>query len=509
MRTPSLSDRVVAAGISTLALMILLVGSFVFFAVQDRLERELGVVLDVRANLAREIGSLQDPERIALALAANGIPATVTGNDGVVHESDPRLRQQGVGAVTASVILAERERSVSRLVELDGGTVIEVYASRDGIDDTMRVLLGYMIAGSGLVLGLAMLLFHRVAGFALDPLEHVVDVAHHTASGEFGWRLEPDDPTTPLGRMAVAYDEMLDSLESSYLRLQESEEQTRRFVDDAAHQLRTPLAAIRATVEAMLHEADPAVRDQLMANLLRETARSHRLVNALLRMAQLQEGRSGELEPVDLTALCLDEVDRSCSLSASLEFEFDADPMLTGQWWLIDRDVREILANLLDNARRHARHVVAVESARVQAADHDWLEVRVSDDGPGVWVDDVELIFERFTSFDEHGGSGLGLPIARGLARGMGGDLVLRDGVFVLSLPAMPVEARDPEGDDATDDSGDPEGDHAVGDTHSDDGVRRAGDAEPGDGASVGGGTHPVGLGPDDHEAAQRESQRT
>ncbi len=96
--------------------------------------------------------------------------------------------------------------------------------------------------------------------------------------------------------------------------------------------------------------------------------------------------------------------------------------------------MREIISNLLDNARRHA--ATRIEVALVQTGES--VKVRISDDGPGIPEGMREKAFERFVSLDGKGGSGLGLPIARSLARAHHGDLTYQDGAFVLSLPMSP-----------------------------------------------------------------------
>jgi signal transduction histidine kinase len=102
--------------------------------------------------------------------------------------------------------------------------------------------------------------------------------------------------------------------------------------------------------------------------------------------------------------------------------------------------VIEILSNLADNARRHA---VSCLSLEVQC-DRDAVCIRMRDDGPGLPEGQELRVFERFTSLDAHGGTGLGLPIARELARVQGGELTYAEGVFVLRLPNLGVEVPSP-----------------------------------------------------------------
>jgi two-component system, OmpR family, sensor kinase len=222
---------------------------------------------------------------------------------------------------------------------------------------------------------------------------------------------------------------MVDAQQSALDTAETQREATRRFLADAAHQLRTPMAGLRASAEQLLAEHDAQARDRLLANVVRETARSSRLVDALLRMTEL-EHQPVQRIPTDLTALCRDEIDRACSLAPQLRIELrTADPPV-GSIDIDPHAVRDALANLLDNARRHAATTVRISLLR----DDDLIVVRVDDDGPGIAEKDKDRVFERFASLDGKGGSGLGLPIAREVARTHGGDLSCEHSGFVFTV---------------------------------------------------------------------------
>ncbi len=232
-------------------------------------------------------------------------------------------------------------------------------------------------------------------------------------------------------RMAAALESTLSALESALEDARRAEERSRRFLADASHQLRTPIAGIRALAETLLLGTTADDRDRLMADLVRETSRAGRLVTSLLQLARLDQGRELAPDQVDLVALCDSELDRQRALAPDLDIDLRVGAMPDEPPEVDPHAVKEIVANLLDNARRHA-------SSRIElsvAATDGRLEIRVSDDGSGVPEGMNDRIFERFVSLDGRGGSGLGLPIARALARSHGGDLVYQDGQFLLSLP--------------------------------------------------------------------------
>lgn len=229
--------------------------------------------------------------------------------------------------------------------------------------------------------------------------------------------------------LAGTLDETLLALESALEEARASEERARQFLDDAAHQLRTPVAGIRACAETLLRGVPQEAADELLASMVRETSRAARLVTSLLQMARLDQGQVLELEPCDVVAVCRDEVDRARVLAPHLDVRLEVtEPVLMP---LLDRKgLHEVVANLVDNARRHATSGVRI----VVDSPPGSVRVRVCDDGPGVPEDQRDRIFQRFVSLDGRGGSGLGLPIARGYARAMGGELSYDDG-FVIALP--------------------------------------------------------------------------
>ncbi len=231
--------------------------------------------------------------------------------------------------------------------------------------------------------------------------------------------------------MAKTLNSTLASLEDALRKAKESEARCRRFTGDAAHQLRTPIAGIRACAETLLRNPPPEERDALLTNVVRETGRAARLMTGLLQMARLDLGQSLAPRKCDVVDLCSEEVARARALAPALEVALQVDERRPTYAELDSHAVHEILANLLDNARRHAASRIDV----VVANTDDQVEVRVVDDGPGLSEALAERVFERFVSLDNKGGSGLGLPIARGLARTHGGNLTYEDRAFVVRLP--------------------------------------------------------------------------
>lgn len=236
--------------------------------------------------------------------------------------------------------------------------------------------------------------------------------------------------------MAETLDNSLVALQAAADEARQSEEATRRFLADAAHQLRTPMAGIRACAETLLRGAGPEDGDRLLATMVRETSRAARLISSLLQIARLDQGLPTPVAQVDVVRLCAEEVERLSLLSPDLDVVLEVRRAPGGPLLLDGGGCQEILSNLGDNARRHAVSRIRV----VVDAGPSMVRVVVAEDGPGVAEDAREQVFARFVSLDGRGGSGLGLPIARSLARSMGGELSYEDG-FVLELPVGAAQA--------------------------------------------------------------------
>jgi signal transduction histidine kinase len=220
------------------------------------------------------------------------------------------------------------------------------------------------------------------------------------------------------------------------------EENSRQFLAAAAHQLRTPLAGIRSTTDALMMAPDLDIEQQeLLAALVREADRGGRLVRSLLRVARLDQHEALPLETTDLGLLLQDESIRASSAWPQLDWSCQTPdvPVLAR---CSAAALSEAVANLLDNAHRHARTRIVVTLS--EHGGH--AEIVVNDDGPGLSSSSVATAFERFVSLDGQGGSGLGLPIAEGIAHAHGGILEYRDGAFLLRVPTrMPSRGWVPD----------------------------------------------------------------
>jgi signal transduction histidine kinase len=319
------------------------------------------------------------------------------------------------------------------------GTVATLSASLATVDRAVRRLAVIEIAVALAALGIAALLLLRGLRSALQPLAHVGDVAARIAGGAHHERLRPDRPETELGRMAAAFDHMVDELEESIARARRSESAMRRFLADASHELRTPIAALQASAETLLREQpERPERDELEARVAGDAARLGRLVADLLDLARLEANEQLAREPVDVGVVAARAVAEATGHLPGTTVDVDSgdDAVVLGDAEALSRALRNLVDNAITAAGRPGRVSVVVQR---DGAD---VLARVEDDGPGVPAADRERIFEGFVRLEpvRRPGAGLGLAIARRVAREHGGDVTYADGGagarFELRLPA-------------------------------------------------------------------------
>ncbi|MEV0897622.1 HAMP domain-containing sensor histidine kinase [Actinoplanes sp. NPDC049802] len=270
------------------------------------------------------------------------------------------------------------------------------------------------------------------AGRALRPVERMrAELARITAVDISG-RVPQPRTGDEIARLAETMNATLD-------RLAEGAERQRRFVAAAAHELRSPLAGLRNTIEVALVHGDTADLEVLS----RATKRLQSLTDDLLLLARLERAAPATATPVDLAAIAEE-------LASERRYQVPPDErftVLSEEPALVigrEEELARMLRNLLENASRYARDRVVVTVAQAEPC---LVRVEVRDDGPGIPAPDRERVFERFARVDEardrgHGGAGLGLAIARDIAVRHGGRLYVADvadgACLVAELPQSP-----------------------------------------------------------------------
>ena len=304
-----------------------------------------------------------------------------------------------------------------------GGTVIVAIPLGDVQSTLQRLVIVMLIVGGIVLLAVAGFALWRVRA-GLRPLEEMGETAGAIAVGDLTRRVEPADERTEVGRLGIALNAMLTQIESAFEERRASEERLRRFVADASHELRTPLTSIRGYAELFRRGASERPEDlsKAMERIEAEAARMGILVEDLLLLARIDGSRPLEREPVDLSGLVTQAVDDARVAAPGSRIDWtDGDPVTI---WGDPVRLRQVIDNLLDNARTHTpagtRAVVTVTQD-----DEEGL-LTVEDEGQGLDIDDPDKVFERFFRADasrtrSKGGAGLGLSIVAAVVAAHGG----------------------------------------------------------------------------------------
>jgi len=310
-----------------------------------------------------------------------------------------------------------------RFGDVTPGTLIVAIPMRD-VDDTLHHLLFIELLVAGAVVVALALLSWWVVRLGLRPLEQMGETAGAIAAGDLSRRVEPADEYTEVGRLGLALNSMLGQIEEAFDERRASEARLRRFVADASHELRTPLTSIRGYAELFRRGANTRPDDlaKTMQRIEEAAARMGVLVEDLLLLARLDQGRPLEYESVDLSRVAGAAVDdlRVTSPDRTVLYESNGAVVVNGD----AHRLRQVLANLLENARTHTPPATPIEVRVGYAGDDAVIEVR--DEGPGMSEDEAAHAFERFWRADpsrtrEKGGAGLGLAIVSAITEAHGG----------------------------------------------------------------------------------------
>jgi two-component system, OmpR family, sensor kinase len=456
-----------AAGLGIASLVTTtVVSSYLVRQVDDQLERSAGAVARVTLNDRLGASTQLPSDYFVLVRPGDGEeiplrwPQTVNlyGAPQIPAMSDPEV-EASLGEPFTVSSEGGTDPAQWRVVPFFYGS--ELTGARDGtafvalpltgIHETVK-FLGRALALSAL--GLALLggaVAYLAVQRALRPLREIEETAAGIAAGDLARRVRPAPPTTEVGSLAASLNAMLAQIEEAFAAQEASEARMRRFVSDASHELRTPLATIRGYGELYRMGAldSPDKVEDTMVRIEDSATRMGALVNDLLALARLDEGRPLRHEPVDLAALARDSAQDLHALDPAREVALvglapgtDAPAALRV---VGDEDrLRQVLANLIGNVARHTPAGTPVQIAlgavdappRPGSADEPDRKVgtavlEVRDHGPGVPSGQEGRLFERFYRADSSrnrasGGSGLGLAIVAAIVAAHRGHVAVR-----------------------------------------------------------------------------------
>jgi signal transduction histidine kinase len=443
--------RLTAAFALAMVLVLVAAGTFVYARLKNDLDESVTSGLQTRAAAVAASG---DADAGAPSEAEEGFAQVLAVGDG-------RVLDAAGGARRAVLTAAERARAGAggrffferEIPGVEGGVrviagpadaepgsgsaqpgaVLAVGQSLDDRDETLSGLVASFAIGGPVAVVLASVLGYLLASAGLRPVEAMRRRAQEVSVNHDGERLPLPEAHDEVRRLGETLNEMIDRLRGSF-------ERERRFVADASHELRTPVAVVKTELEGALRSGDygPDVREALVA-AVEECDNLAQLAEDLLVVARAGEGglpvRPERIELRELLESMRDrfsdraaERGRAIAVDAQDGLAVTADPLR----------LRQALANLVDNALRHGAGTVALRSR----AEDGWVELEISDQGPGFDRELAERAFERFARGDRartRGGAGLGLAIVRAIAEAHGGRAEIAGGATVrISLPGGP-----------------------------------------------------------------------
>jgi two-component system OmpR family sensor kinase len=417
-----------------LALMLVLAGAglFVYLRLRADLDDGVNATLQTRANAvaAEQSGTkpaavrgiaLEDPEESFVQLLS---PAGRV-LDSVGGAPDPTLSRSEIRRAAHETVKVERRslpgidgsaRVLARPAASDAGpVVVAVGQSLGDRDEALSGVVTSFVVGGAVAILLASGIGYLLASAGLAPVEAMRRRAREVSLSHGGEQLPLPRARDEVHRLGETLNEMLDRLRRSF-------ERERRFVADASHELRTPIAVVKTELEGALRTGDygPQVREALVA-AVEECDRLAQLAEDLLVIARASEGELPvRRETVHVRSLLegirdrfvdrAEQHDRLIQIAADEDQRMRADPLR----------VRQALGNLVDNALRHGEGEIVVSSRSTSAG----IELDVSDEGPGFAPDIAARAFDRFVREDHartRGGTGLGLAIVLAVAEAHGG----------------------------------------------------------------------------------------
>ena len=318
-------------------------------------------------------------------------------------------------------------RAVARILPSGVGTVV-ISVALDSVDRTMRGLAGIYFLISLIVIIAIGFVARSLIKLSLKPLNKIEETAAAIAEGDLSARLPEVNPNTEVGRLTGSLNTMLSRIEESFAVRTESENKLRRFIADASHELRTPLTAIRGFAE--LHRQGAVTGEdktkELISRIEKESIRMSSLVEDLLLLARLDQSRELTIDPVDINHLVNEAIASAKAAGPSHEITLKSS---SDEVFVLGDSMRihQAVSNLLANARTHTPAGTKIEMEILQ--NESEVQISVSDNGPGLSLEDQTRIFERFFRADPSRarvsgeGSGLGLAIVDAVMKAHGGSV--------------------------------------------------------------------------------------
>jgi heavy metal sensor kinase len=443
-----------------LAVVLILFGGTLYFSLKTSLLNDVDASLRqtssqivVSMEVEDSVLSIQntdEPVNLLTELASQGYAVRISDPEGATLQGAGLYKDifgngniSGEGFETVEVF-GSKWRVYTIGVKMQGSwnvTFIQVGESLSKVESTLSKMLFIELISIPVVLLLALAVGIFMAGRALRPIEKITSLAAATQAVDLSRRLDLDLPEDEIGRLASTFNGMLDRLEETF-------SSQRIFVSEAAHELRTPLTIIKGTTEvALSRERTTQEYRDVLGELETEIDHLAELAEDLLTLSRADsESAVLNMQEIDLFEVARSVVDLIAPLAEQKKITIGlkaAGPIpFKGDASKLTR----MFLNILDNAMKYSSRNSKVFMSMYPTSEGIVAEVR--DMGPGIRSGEIDRIFDRFHRSEEArdiypSGSGLGLPIARWVARAHGGDIFVesesgKGTIFRIVLPVAP-----------------------------------------------------------------------
>jgi signal transduction histidine kinase len=433
---------VLTVGIALVVGAVLLVG-----LLRGRLDTAATTAATLRA---RDVGALAEAGAIPRQLALPGEESAfvqVIDKAGTVIASTENIdgepaittrRPSGTTPLPMTITVAPLDQQDSmRVVALNATTsagVVTVYAgeSLENAHDTTSAIVTVLIVGLPLLVLIVAGVTWWAVGRTLRPVRRITRTMAAITASDLHRRVDVPPARDEIGQLALTVNETLGRLDTSV-------EQQRRFVADASHELRGPLAALRADLEISVTHPERTTWNDVARDTLSDVERLQHLTEDLLLLARLDSPQERAHQPVDLAEIVTE------STRAIQRDDIEVNLVGVDGRAMVDGDPEQfhrMVRNLMHNAEEHAEHRVTVTVTNGAST----VRLQIADDGPGIPVDQRRTVFERFVRLDtartrDTGGTGLGLAIVNDVVTSHGGSITVTDSdphgaTFTIELPA-------------------------------------------------------------------------
>ena len=432
---------VLTVGIALVVGAVLLVG-----LLRGRLDTAATTAATLRA---RDVAALAEagavPRQLALPGEESAFVQVIDTSGAVIAsteniDGEPAIttrRPSGTGPLPMTITVAPLDQQDGmRVVALNATTsagVVTVYAgeSLENPHDTTSAIVTVLVVGLPLLVMIVAAVTWWAVGRTLRPVRRITRTMAAITASDLHRRVDVPPARDEIGQLALTVNETLGRLDTSV-------EQQRRFVADASHELRGPLAALRADLEISVTHPERTTWNDVARDTLSDVERLQHLTEDLLLLARLDSPQERSHQPVDLAEIVTESTRAIQRDDIELKLVIDGPAMVDGDPEQFHRMVR----NLVHNAEEHADQRITVSVTRGPST----VRLQIADDGPGIPVDQRRTVFERFVRLDtartrDTGGTGLGLAIVNDVVISHGGSITVTDSdphgaTFTIELPA-------------------------------------------------------------------------